>query len=91
MGIVSTACNDSFYLLIDCIFLQSINISWTKLGYTRPTLFKKLNSLKFLDLRWNKLDHMEGPLILPVKFENLYLAGNNFSPIKIKRKLKIIN
>lgn len=56
--------------------LESVNISWTKLGYTRPTLFKKLTALKFVDLRWNKLDHMEGPLILPYKFESLYLAGN---------------
>ncbi|KAJ6649368.1 Protein singed wings 2, partial [Pseudolycoriella hygida] len=55
---------------------KSINISWTKLGYTRPTLFKKLHALKFVDLRWNRLDHMEGPLILPPKFESLFLAGN---------------
>lgn len=64
----------SVLLIVMCIF-QNINISWTRLGYIRPTLFSKLPSLKFIDLRWNRLDHMDGPLILPSNFEHLYLAG----------------
>lgn len=53
-----------------------INISFTKLGYTRPTLFSNLPSLKTVDLRWNRLDHMEGPLIVTPDFESLYLTGS---------------
>lgn len=58
------------------LFSQNINISWTRLGYTRPTLFQNLPALKYVDLRWNRLDHMHGPLMLPESFENLQLAGN---------------
>lgn len=58
------------------ITIQNINISWTKLGYTRPTLFRELPALKHLDLRWNNLKHMHGKLQLPESFDNLLLAGN---------------
>lgn len=56
-------------------YLESINISWTHLEQTRPTLFENLKSLKYLDLRWNKLDHMDLPLKLPDTFESLNLTG----------------
>lgn len=42
-----------------------------------------MHALKFIDLRWNRLDHMDGPLNLPVKFEHLYLAGRSFETIFI--------
>lgn len=40
-------------------------------------LFQKLPALKILDLRKNKLDHMEGPLVLnKTNFQAMYLSGN---------------
>lgn len=59
--------------------LETINISQTQLGYTRPTLFSELRALRTVDLRWNRLDRMEGPLLLAraPQFERLYLADGN--------------
>lgn len=59
-----------------------INISYTKLKYTRPTLFENLPSLKTVDLRGNELDHMDALYLSPT-FESLYLTGTYlaaFSP-----------
>lgn len=58
--------------------LEVINITNTAMAYTRPTLFRKLPSLRYLDLRGNCLDHMEGPLILNSGFKKMYLSGMNF-------------
>lgn len=55
--------------------IQSINISWTELQFLRSTLFQNLPNLTILDLRWNKLNQMAIALILPNKFEQLYLDG----------------
>lgn len=66
--------------------LESINISETRLGYTRPTLFSNLRALRTVDLRGNQLDHMEGPLLVRPKFESLYLGGGN--PWNCTRNLK---
>lgn len=56
--------------------VEVINITKTDLAYTRPSLFEKLGSLKILDLRRNKLDHMEGPLLLMNRnFQAMYLSG----------------
>ncbi|XP_062128123.1 protein singed wings 2 isoform X1 [Drosophila sulfurigaster albostrigata] len=56
--------------------LQAINISWTNLTHISSRTFKRLHTLKILDLRWNQLIQLEGPLILPHTFQQLYLAGN---------------
>lgn len=55
--------------------LEVVNITDTELAYTRPSLFKKLSGLKILDLRHNKLDHMEGPLLISDKFQAMFLSG----------------
>lgn len=55
--------------------IEIINITFTKLAYTRPSLFEKLTELKELDLRLNELDHMEGPLLIHSHFEAMYLSG----------------
>lgn len=57
------------------INVSVINITHTELAYTRPSLFEKLKGLKILDLRLNKLDHMEGPLIINDNFQAMYLSG----------------
>ncbi|SPP73267.1 protein singed wings 2 [Drosophila guanche] len=57
-------------------YLQSINISWTNLSYISARTFKRVHTLKVLDLRWNQLIQLDGPLLLPRSFEQLYLAGN---------------
>lgn len=68
-------------------YLETINISETQLGYTRPTLFSELHALRAVDLRWNRLDHMEGPLLVRSPyFERLYLGGGN--PWNCTRNLK---
>ncbi|KAH8394895.1 hypothetical protein KR222_008859, partial [Zaprionus bogoriensis] len=56
--------------------LQAINISWTNLSYISARTFKRIYALRILDLRWNQLIQLEGPLILPRNFQQLYLAGN---------------
>ncbi|XP_016994636.2 protein singed wings 2 [Drosophila takahashii] len=56
--------------------LQTINISWTNLSYISSRTFKRVHPLKVLDLRWNQLIQLDGPLLLPRNFEQLYLAGN---------------
>lgn len=56
--------------------MQTINISWTNLTYISSRTFKHIYALRVLDLRWNQLIQMEGPLILPRTFQQLYLAGN---------------
>lgn len=56
--------------------LQTINISWTNLSYISSRTFKRVHPLRVLDLRWNQLIQLDGPLILPHSFEQLYLAGN---------------
>ncbi|KAH8252973.1 hypothetical protein KR032_002818 [Drosophila birchii] len=56
--------------------LQTINISWTNLSYISSRTFKRVHYLKVLDLRWNQLIQLDGPLLLPRNFEQLYLAGN---------------
>ena len=55
--------------------LETINITFTQLAYTRPSLFEKLKELKVLDLRLNELDHMEGPLTITSDFQAMYLSG----------------
>lgn len=55
--------------------LEIINVTFTKLAYTRPSLFGKLKELKVLDLRLNELDHMEGPLMINSNFQAMYLSG----------------
>ncbi|GAB0086504.1 Cytoplasmic phosphatidylinositol transfer protein 1 [Sergentomyia squamirostris] len=59
--------------------LEVVNVTNTAMAYTRPTLFRKLSSLKFLDLRGNCLDHMEGPLILNSGFQKMFLSGNKWN------------
>ncbi|EDW01281.1 protein singed wings 2 [Drosophila grimshawi] len=56
--------------------LQAINISWTNLSHISARTFKRLHALQVLDLRWNQLIQLDGPLILPRSFQQLYLAGN---------------
>lgn len=63
-------------ILSSLYFLQTINISWTNLTYISSRTFKHIYALRVLDLRWNQLIQMEGPLILPRTFQQLYLAGN---------------
>lgn len=41
----------------------------------RPTLFSDLQALKFVDLRWNSITHMEKPLLAGEHFKGLYLTG----------------
>lgn len=55
--------------------LKSINISWTNLSSIDTKTFKRVNALEILDLRWNQLVQLEGPLLLPKYFQRLYLAG----------------
>lgn len=58
-----------------------VNITKTELAFTRPSLFSKLPALRILDLRRNKLDHMEGPLIFNnTNFQAMYLSGINWTP-----------
>lgn len=57
--------------------LEIINVTLTDLAYTRPSLFEKLPALKILDLRRNRLDHMEGPLLMHSNFQAMYLSGNS--------------
>ncbi|XP_055694878.1 protein singed wings 2 [Lutzomyia longipalpis] len=59
--------------------LEIVNVTNTAMAYTRPTLFRKLPSLRYLDLRGNCLDHMEGPLILNSGFKKMYLSGNKWN------------
>ncbi|XP_064542370.1 protein singed wings 2 [Drosophila montana] len=60
----------------DMFHLQAINISWTNLSYISARTFKRVHALQILDLRWNQLIQLDGPLILPRTFQQLYLAGN---------------
>ncbi|XP_017836021.1 protein singed wings 2 isoform X1 [Drosophila busckii] len=62
----------------ELFYLQAINISWTNLSHITAHTFKQMFSLKILDLRWNQLMQLEGPLLqlLPRSFEQLYLGGN---------------
>lgn len=58
-----------------------VNITKTELAFTRPSLFSKLPALRILDLRGNKLDHMEGPLIFNnTNFQAMYLSGMMGTP-----------
>lgn len=43
----------------------------------RPTLFSDLQALKFVDLRWNSISHMEKPLLAGEHFKGLYLTGKS--------------
>ena len=63
--------------------VEVVNITRTNLAFTRPSLFEKLDNLRILDLRRNKLDHMEGPLRFNKnKFQAMYLSGKmKFYPI----------
>lgn len=56
--------------------LEHITIINTKLRHTRPTLFSKLISIKFIDLRDNHMQHVDGPLLLPYGFDGMYLSSN---------------
>lgn len=58
-------------------YSQRIKISWTNLKYAQPTVFGNLPTLKSIDLRWNKLQHMGGPFMLPSGFTHFHLAGEN--------------
>ncbi|EDW09895.2 protein singed wings 2 [Drosophila mojavensis] len=60
----------------DMYHLQAINISWTNLSYISTRTFKRIHALEILDLRWNQLIQLDGPLMLPHSFQQLYLAGN---------------
>lgn len=57
--------------------LEIVNISFTNLGHIRSSLFQNLKSLKFLDLRYNQLDTMDSPFLLPNR-SRVYLNGNFF-------------
>lgn len=59
------------------IIFQHIHITHTRLAYLRPSVFIQLPLLKSIDLRWNQLNHYDGSLILPQKFQELYLSGKN--------------
>lgn len=55
--------------------VEIVNITYTELAYTRPSLFQHQRKLRILDLRKNKLDHMEGPLVInPSIFQAMYLS-----------------
>ncbi|XP_039956108.1 protein singed wings 2 isoform X3 [Bactrocera neohumeralis] len=60
----------------EMFYLQSINISWTNLSQVNARTFKRVHALRIVDLRWNKLVQLDGPLLLPRYFEELYLADN---------------
>ncbi|XP_067626625.1 protein singed wings 2 isoform X2 [Eurosta solidaginis] len=60
----------------EMLYLQTINISWTNLSQINPRTFKRVHALRVVDLRWNQLVQLDGPLLLPRYFEKLYLAGN---------------
>ncbi|XP_049308065.1 protein singed wings 2 isoform X3 [Bactrocera dorsalis] len=60
----------------EMFYLQSINISWTNLSQVNARTFKRVHALRVVDLRWNKLVQLDGPLLLPRYFEELYLADN---------------
>ncbi|XP_017489317.1 PREDICTED: protein singed wings 2 isoform X2 [Rhagoletis zephyria] len=60
----------------EMFYLQTINISWTNLSHINTRAFKRVHDLRVVDLRWNKLVQLDGPLLLPRYFEKLYLAGN---------------
>lgn len=64
--------------------IETINITFTKLAYTRPSLFEKLTELKELDLRLNELDHMEGPLLIHNHFEAMYLSGELSGEVQVR-------
>ncbi|KAL7737857.1 hypothetical protein ACLKA6_006235 [Drosophila palustris] len=64
------------FVFPEMFHLQAINISWTNLSYISSRTFKRIYALKILDLRWNQLIQLDGPLILSRSFQQLYMAGN---------------
>lgn len=63
------------YFSMKNVYFQYINISYTRLSHLHSTIFKHLSTIKTIDLRRNQLDYYDDSLILPSKFQELYLSG----------------
>lgn len=56
--------------------LENITIVHTQLRHIHSMLFGRLHALKFVDLRNNQFDHIDGPMHFGLKFRHLMLAQN---------------
>ncbi|KAM7343813.1 protein singed wings 2 isoform 1-T1 [Cochliomyia hominivorax] len=80
----------------EMFYLETINISWTNLSHIAPRTFKRIHTLRIVDLRWNQLIQLDSPLSLPRSFKELYLAGNpwnctrNFKWMLIPEKASVV-